>query len=78
MAELAERFPEGLEYRIPYDTTRFVEASIQEVYETLIIAVVLVILVIFVFLQDWRATLVPCAARARASARPSAARWSAA
>ncbi len=56
------RFPEGLEYAIPFDTTRFVEASINEVYETLYIAVILVVLVIFIFLQDWRATLIPCAA----------------
>jgi HAE1 family hydrophobic/amphiphilic exporter-1 len=62
MEELKERFPEGLEYSIPYDTTRFVEASIDEVYETLYIAVALVVIVIFVFLQDWRATLIPCAA----------------
>ena len=52
----------GIEYRIPFDTTRFVEASIDEVYSTLYMAVALVILVIFVFLQDWRATLIPCAA----------------
>ena len=62
MDELNARFPEGLEYRIPYDTTRFVEASIDEVYETLVIAVLLVVVVIFVFLQDWRATIIPCAA----------------
>ena len=62
MEELKQRFPEGLEYQIPYDTTRFVEASIDEVYETLVIAVLLVVVVIFVFLQDWRATIVPCAA----------------
>ena len=51
-----------MEYDIPYDTTRFVTASIQEVYTTLFQAVLLVVLVIFIFLQDWRATLVPCAA----------------
>jgi HAE1 family hydrophobic/amphiphilic exporter-1 len=62
MDELSGRFPEGLEYAIPFDTTRFVEASIKEVYETLYIAVILVVLVIFIFLQDWRATLIPCAA----------------
>jgi HAE1 family hydrophobic/amphiphilic exporter-1 len=62
MEELKERFPEGLDYAIPYDTTRFVEASIAEVYETLFIAVLLVVIVIFVFLQDWRATIVPSAA----------------
>ncbi len=62
MEELNERFPQGLKYQIPYDTTKFVEASIAEVYDTLMIAVVLVIVVIFIFLQDWRATIVPCAA----------------
>jgi hydrophobic/amphiphilic exporter-1 (mainly G- bacteria), HAE1 family len=62
MEELSESFPEGLDYKIPFDTTRFVTASIDEVYETLLIAVVLVVIVIFIFLQDWRATLVPAAA----------------
>ncbi|MFV1966310.1 MAG: efflux RND transporter permease subunit [Pirellulaceae bacterium] len=62
MGELERRFPEGLEYDIPFDTTKFVTASIAEVYETLVIAVILVVIVIFIFLQDWRATLVPCAA----------------
>ena len=62
MAELEERFPPGLKAQIPYDTTRFVKASISEVYETLFIAVALVIVVIYIFLQDWRATIVPCAA----------------
>ena len=58
----AAGWPEGLEYAIPFDSTRFVEASIAEVYETLFIAVALVIAVIFVFLQDWRATVVPVVA----------------
>ncbi len=62
MEELAKNFPPGISYRIPYDTTRFVKASIAEVYSTLFVAVGLVILVIFIFLQDWRATIVPCAA----------------
>lgn len=62
MEELAKNFPKGIAYRIPYDTTRFVKASIAEVYSTLFVAVGLVILVIFIFLQDWRATIVPCAA----------------
>ncbi|MFU8822464.1 MAG: efflux RND transporter permease subunit, partial [Gammaproteobacteria bacterium] len=61
-AELSARFPEGLEYRIPYDTTEFVEISIREVYITLLIAVALVVLVTFLFLQHWRATLIPVAA----------------
>ncbi len=59
MQELSTRFPEGMEYRIPYDTTLFVEASIDEVYITLFQAAGLVFLVLFIFLQDWRATLVP-------------------
>ena len=59
---LKKNFPEGLRYDIPFDTTKFVEASIKEVYSTLLVAVVLVVLVIFIFLQDWRATIVPCAA----------------
>ena len=62
MDELSQAFPEGVEYNIPFDTTRFVEASIAEVYTTLFQAVVLVVLVIFIFLQDWRTTLIPCAA----------------
>ena len=62
MEELAKSFDPGMEYEIPFDTTRFVEASVEEVYTTLFMAVVLVVLVIFVFLQDWRATVIPCAA----------------
>ncbi len=62
MAALKKNFPEGLDYHIPFDTTLFVVASINEVYTTLIIAVVLVVAVIFIFLQDWRTTIVPCAA----------------
>ena len=59
MAELAKSFPQGLTYLVPMDTTRFVKVSINEVYKTLIEAAFLVLLVILVFLQDWRATLVP-------------------
>ena len=64
LTELSQRgnWPEGLKYEIPFDTTRFVEASIKEVYSTIFIAVVLVVLVIFIFLQDWRATIVPVVA----------------
>ena len=54
-------FREGLDYIIPYDTTRFVRASIREVVLTLFIAVGLVFLTLYVFLQDWRATLIPAA-----------------
>jgi hydrophobic/amphiphilic exporter-1 (mainly G- bacteria), HAE1 family len=59
MDELAKSFPQGLIYQTPYDTTKFVRAAIREVYVTLIEAAVLVLIVILVFLQDWRATLVP-------------------
>ncbi len=59
MAELARNFPPGLSYSVPFDTTKFVSASIHEVWVTLIEAGVLVLVVILVFLQDWRATLVP-------------------
>ncbi len=52
-------FPEDLEYGIQYDTTKFISSSIEEVVVTLIEAVLLVVLVTFLFLQDWRATLVP-------------------
>jgi HAE1 family hydrophobic/amphiphilic exporter-1 len=59
MDELAKSFPPGLTYLTPYDTTKFVRAAITEVYKTLIEAAVLVLIVILVFLQDWRAMLVP-------------------
>lgn len=59
MAEMCRDFPEGLKYAIHYDTTRFVNQAIHAVYETLFEAGVLVLLVIMVFLQNWRATLVP-------------------
>jgi len=62
LEEISARFPEGMEYRIPYDTSEFVELSIREVYITLFIAVALVVLVTFVFLQHLRATLIPVAA----------------
>ncbi len=57
--ELKKDFPQGLDYAVPYDTTRFVEVSIREVVKTLGEAIVLVVLVVFVFLQNWRATLIP-------------------
>jgi HAE1 family hydrophobic/amphiphilic exporter-1 len=59
MDDLAKAFPPGLAYTVPFDTTVFVKASINEVYVTLIEAGILVLIVIFVFLQDWRAMLVP-------------------
>jgi hydrophobic/amphiphilic exporter-1 (mainly G- bacteria), HAE1 family len=59
MAQLSRAFPQGLVFSTPFDTTKFVNASIQEVYKTLIEAAVLVLIVILVFLQDWRAMLIP-------------------
>ncbi len=59
MEDLKKSFPAGMEYSLPYDTTIFVRESIHEVYKTLFEAGVLVLIVILVFLQDWRATLVP-------------------
>jgi multidrug efflux pump len=59
MESLKTAFPEGVDYRIEYDTTVFVEESIASVYHTLIEAFVLVFIVVLVFLQNWRATIVP-------------------
>ena len=55
-------FPNDLAYGVQYDTTKFIKSSISEVAETLIVAVLLVVLVTYIFLQDWRATLVPTVA----------------
>ncbi|NOR80640.1 MAG: multidrug efflux RND transporter permease subunit [Methyloprofundus sp.] len=59
MDELAAYFPPGLEYKIAYDTTLFVSSSIDEVFVTLYQAGALVFIVLFIFLQDWRATIIP-------------------
>src|SRR5262249_17703898 len=59
MGRAAKSFPEGLTYSVPFNTTTFVRASIAEVYKTLVEAGLLVLIVILVFLQDWRAMLVP-------------------
>ena len=59
MEELKARFPEGMQYTIPYDTSDFVKATIQEVFKTFGEALILVVLVVFLFLQSWRATLIP-------------------
>ncbi|HHG0445012.1 TPA: efflux RND transporter permease subunit, partial [Legionella pneumophila] len=59
VAKMAKQFPPGLEYSIPFDTTVFVKASIEEVYKTLFEAGILVLIVIVVFLQNFRASLVP-------------------
>jgi hydrophobe/amphiphile efflux-1 (HAE1) family protein len=59
MQQARQSFPAGLEYKVPYDSTRFVTTSISEVIKTLFVAVFLVIIVVFIFLQNWRATLIP-------------------
>lgn len=59
LANLENALPDGVEVRIAYDTAPFVEMSIEKVYHTLIEAIVLVFLVILIFLQNWRATLIP-------------------
>jgi multidrug efflux pump len=59
MEELKQNFPEGLEYKIVYDTTPFVEQSIHEVFKTLFEAVILVAIVVLFFLQDWKAMILP-------------------
>lgn len=59
MAELAKAFPQDITYATPFDTTKFVSESIHEVYKTLLEAGLLVLVVILIFLQDWRAMLVP-------------------
>lgn len=58
MEELKKRFPKGMGYKIPYDTTKYVEVAINNVIETLLIAIFLVVLVIYIFLQDWRPTVI--------------------
>ncbi|PNK61648.1 efflux RND transporter permease subunit [Psychrobacter sp. FDAARGOS_221] len=59
MAELEANFPQGLASVVPYDTTPFVKLSIEQVVKTLIEAIILVFLVMFLFLQNWRATIIP-------------------
>jgi HAE1 family hydrophobic/amphiphilic exporter-1 len=61
LERLSQNFPPGMEYRVAFDTTDVVSESIRDVLETLAAAIVLVILVIFIFLQDWRSTLIPAA-----------------
>ena len=62
MERLQGRFPQDVEYQIPYDTTEFVKISIEEVVHTLLEAIVLVFVVVYLFLQNFRATLIPCIA----------------
>lgn len=59
MGEISQHFPAGVAYEIPYDTTEFVEISIHEVVKTFIEAILLVVAVILLFLQNWRATVIP-------------------
>ncbi|MBV8314877.1 MAG: efflux RND transporter permease subunit, partial [Planctomycetaceae bacterium] len=59
MEELKKRFPKGLEYKIAYDTTPFIDQSVEEVFNTLRDAVVLVAIVVLLFLQDWKAMILP-------------------
>jgi len=59
MQELSKNFPPGITYTVPFDTTLFVSESLHEVYLTLAIAALLVLLVVFIFLESWRATLIP-------------------
>lgn len=59
MEGISQDFVEGIEYKIPYDITDFVQVSINEVIKTFIEALILVILIIYLFLQNWRATLIP-------------------
>lgn len=62
MREISRNFPEGITYEIPFDMTTYISQSIHEVYKTLFEALVLVILVVFLSLQSWRATLIPAIA----------------
>lgn len=62
LTAIAERFPEDMEYKILYDTTKAVRASVAEVLETLLITFILVVAVTFLFLADWRSTLIPALA----------------
>ncbi len=60
MEELARDFPADLEWSVPYDATEFVRICIREIVETLVLTFLLVVVVCYLFLQDWRATLIPC------------------
>ena len=59
LSDAKKSFPQGIDYTVGYDATKFVRAAIRDVVETLLIAIVLVIFVVFLFLQNWRATLIP-------------------
>ncbi|TDI30627.1 MAG: multidrug efflux RND transporter permease subunit [Acidobacteria bacterium] len=59
METLSGRFPEGLDWSVPYDSTKYISQSVKEVLTSLLIAIVLVVFTVYIFLQDWRTTLVP-------------------
>tara|TARA_R110002050_G_scaffold238965_3_gene375103 strand:- start:29 stop:3160 length:3132 start_codon:yes stop_codon:yes gene_type:complete len=59
MKKLSKTFPKGLEYKVPYDTTKFIKISVQEVVKTLLEALLLVVLIVYLFLQNIRATIIP-------------------
>lgn len=62
LANMAERFPEGVSYVVSYDPTEYISATMEEIVETLVIALILVIGITYLFLQNWRATLIPALA----------------
>ena len=62
MAELSQKFPQGLEYKIAYNPTKFIKQSVDAVYKTILEAIMLVVLVILLFLQNWRAAIIPIVA----------------
>jgi hydrophobe/amphiphile efflux-1 (HAE1) family protein len=62
LERLSQQFPEDISYKLPYDSTRFIDRSLAELVETLFIALGLVIFVVYIFIQDWRATLIPALA----------------
>ncbi len=71
MEEVKKTMPEGVDYAIDYDTTRFVDASIEAVIHTLFEAVLLVVIVVVVLLQTWRASIIPLLAVRSPSSAPS-------
>lgn len=62
MQEIAKSMPPGIEYKIIYDPTRFIKSSIEEIYKTIFEAMILVVIVVLVFLQNWRAAIIPIVA----------------
>ena len=62
MAQLSQNFPPDLKYEIVYDTSRFVAESVHDVFKTIFIAILLVVFVVIIFLQTWRASIIPIVA----------------